>query len=121
MYKRYRSELRSHGQPVRLSLRSLQRKKRIFGLPGIIAPATTSTTITMTSSIFPSQCCPHHQTASAQLTSSCREGKFDIGVGKHLGGESLDRSALAPGVQRQTGFAAGLLQKSFPVPTVFDG
>src|SRR6266853_4105370 len=76
MHKRYRSELRSHGQPGRLSLRSLQRKKRIFGLPGIIAPATTSTTITMTSSIFPSQFCPHHQTASAQLTSSCREGKL---------------------------------------------
>ena len=91
---------------------------------------------------------PSHQTASAQLTSSCREGKlrkcrwaikvgnaefvkrfskqdsqgnFDIGVGKHLGGESLDGSGLAPGIQRQTSFAAGLLQKSFPVPTVFDG
>ena len=106
---------------------SLQRKKRIFGFPGIIAPATTSTTITITSSIFPSPCCPHHQTASAQLTSSSREGKlrkcrralkewnpefvkrfseadsegkFDISVGKDLGGESLDGSGLAPGIQR---------------------
>ena len=28
------------------------------------------------------------------------EGKFDISVGKHLGGESLDGSGLAPGIQR---------------------
>src|ERR1700732_3115743 len=49
------------------------------------------------------------------------EGKFDISVGKHLGGESLDGSGLAPGIQRQTSLAAGLLQKNFPVPTMFDG
>jgi len=49
------------------------------------------------------------------------EGKFDISVGKHVGGESLDGSGLAPGIQRQTSLAAGLLQKSFPVPTMFDG
>jgi len=126
---------------------AIQRKKRIFGFPGIIAPATTTTTITTTSSISPSECCPKRQTASAQLTSYCREGKlrkcrrtiterntesakrfseadstgnFGIRVGKHLGGESLDGSGLAPGIQRQTSFAAGLLQKSFPIPTMFD-
>jgi len=49
------------------------------------------------------------------------EGKFDISVGKHLGGESLDGGGLAPGMERQTSLAAGLLQKSFPVPTMFDG
>src|ERR1700694_3787479 len=50
---------------------SLQRKKRIFGFTGILAPATTTTTITITSSILPS-----HQIANAQLTSSGREGKL---------------------------------------------
>jgi hypothetical protein len=126
----------------------LQRKKRIFGFPGIIAPVTTSTTITITSSIFSSPCCPHNQAASAQLTSYCTEGKllkcrraikegntgsvnrfweadsegnFGISVGKDLGRESFDGSGLAPGIQRQTSFTAGLLQKSFPVPTMFDG
>ena len=48
-------------------------------------------------------------------------GNFDIGVGKDLGGKSLDSCALTPGVRRQTGFAAGLLEKSFPVPTIFSG
>ena len=48
-------------------------------------------------------------------------GLFDIGVAEDLGGESLDGCGLAPGIQRQTRFAADLLQKSFPVPTVFDG
>ena len=48
-------------------------------------------------------------------------GNFDIGVGKDLGGKSLDGCGLAPGIQRQAGFAAGLLEKSFPVPTIFGG
>jgi len=39
------------------SLNQRQRKKRIFGLPGIIAPATSVTTITITSSILPPQYC----------------------------------------------------------------
>src|ERR1019366_1016597 len=61
-----------------------QRKKRIFGFPGIIAPATSTTTITTASSILPSQPCLHHQNASAQLTSFCGEGKVTKVVGaKH--------------------------------------
>ena len=48
-------------------------------------------------------------------------GSFDIDVGKDLGGKSLYGCGLAPGIQRQAGFAAGLLEKSFPVPTIFDG
>ena len=47
-------------------------------------------------------------------------GKFYIRVGKDLGRERLDGCALAPGIQRQDSFAAGLLKKSFPVPTIFD-
>ncbi len=47
-------------------------------------------------------------------------GNFDIGVGKDLSGKSLDSCGFAPGIQRQAGFAAGLLEKSFPVPTIFD-
>ncbi len=47
-------------------------------------------------------------------------GKFYIRVGKDLGRERLDGCALAPGIQRQASFAAGLLKKSFPTPTVFD-
>ena len=47
-------------------------------------------------------------------------GKFYIRVGKDLRRESLDGRALAPRIQRQTSFAAGLLKKSFPTPTVFD-
>jgi hypothetical protein len=47
-------------------------------------------------------------------------GNFDIGVGKDLGSESLESCGLAPGVQWQGRLAAGLLQKSFPVPTMFD-
>src|SRR5258708_23879620 len=95
------------------------------------------------SSIFPSQCCPNNQTASAQLTSYCREGKlrkcrracnegnaesvnrfsevdlegnFDITIGKTLGSESLDGSSLAPGIHRQTSFEGGLLQIRFSHP-----
>ena len=48
-------------------------------------------------------------------------GNFDIGVGKDLSGKSLYGCGLAPGIQGQAGFAAGLLEKSFPVPTIFDG
>ena len=91
--------------------------------------------------------CLQDQSSRAQLTFFCREGKgtkvgagaqewsaqsakrflktdsagkFDIAVGKDLGGESLDGCGLAPGIQRQTSLVAGLLQKSFPVPTMFD-
>src|SRR5216684_4143430 len=45
---------------------------------------------------------------------------FDISVAEDLGRERLDGCALAPGIQRQASLAAGLLKKSFPVPTIFD-
>ena len=46
---------------------------------------------------------------------------LDVGVAKDLGGESLDGRGLLPGIERQASFAAGLLQESFPVPTIFEG
>src|ERR1035438_2771755 len=39
----------------KLRVRCAQRTKRIFGFPGTIPPATTTTTITIASSILPSQ------------------------------------------------------------------
>ena len=44
-----------------------------------------------------------------------------IEVGKDLSGESLDGCGLAPGIERQIGFATGLLQKSLAVPAMFGG
>jgi len=44
-----------------------------------------------------------------------------IEIGKDLGCEGLDGCGFAPGIQGQISFAAGLLQKSLPVPTMFDG
>ncbi len=125
-----------------------QRKKRILGFPGIIAPATITTTITTASSILASQPCLHHHRTSPQLTSFCIEGKgtkvgvalrmemqspprkflrahstriFGVVIAKYLSGESFDGCVFTPGIERQAGFAAGLLEKSFGAPIVFDG
>ena len=48
-------------------------------------------------------------------------GKIGVSVAKDLGGEGLDESVSAPGVDRQAGFAACLFEKGFAVPTVLDG
>ena len=41
-------------------------------------------------------------------------------VSEHFGGEGLDRRALLPCVRRQSSFAAGLFEKVYAIPIVFD-
>ena len=40
-------------------------------------------------------------------------------LSEDFGSKSLDDRARAPGIKRQSGFAAGLLEKSYAVPGVF--
>jgi len=48
------------------------------------------------------------------------DGTRDIGVGKNFGSEGFDDCTLAPGIERQTGFPAGLLQESLRTPAMFN-
>ena len=44
---------------------------------------------------------------------------FDLGIAKNLGGKRLKGCVLAPGIERQSSFAAGLIEKSLAVPILF--
>jgi len=48
-------------------------------------------------------------------------GENGSDIPKHFCGERLDRGALFPGIQRQAGFATGLLEEGLAVPVVFQG
>src|SRR5208282_2354430 len=48
-------------------------------------------------------------------------GAGKIGVGKDFSGECLNDCIFAPGIERQTGFEAGLVEKSLPIPAIFGG
>ena len=45
---------------------------------------------------------------------------LNVGIGKDFGRESLDAGAFTPRIVWQTGFAAGLLEKSYAVPGMFN-
>src|ERR1700728_699542 len=46
-------------------------------------------------------------------------GNFDAGVAKDLSGKGLNGCVLAPGIDWQASFTAGLIEKSSAVPILF--